>query len=118
MERGRCEGEQVEFLKGALEYHFMTLCKHQSVKCVSMENAKELKDISEQNTLDEVESEKDFLSYIENLPDKQKKRGLIFRMYMIDKMKSADIARKLEVSRQYVSKTIKEMARDFMRIDC
>lgn len=83
-----------------------------------MENAKELKDISEQNTLDEVESEKDFLSYIENLPDKQKKRGLIFRMYMIDKMKSADIARKLEVSRQYVSKTIKEMARDFMRIDC
>lgn len=117
LERGRSEGEQTEFLKGALEYQFKSLCKYQPIKHMSIENTDELKDFSESYNLDETEMEKDILSYIENLPDKQKKKGLIFKMYMIDKIQLAAIARKLEVSRQYVSKTVKEMARDFLKID-
>lgn len=38
-------------------------------------------------------------------------------MYMIDKVQLVTIARKLEVSRQYVSKVVKEMARDFLKRD-
>lgn len=117
LERGRCEGEYTEYLRGALEYKFKELCSRQPAKHMSIENTNVLKDISETNTLNELEVENDILSYIENLPDKQKKKGLIFKMYMIDRVQLVTIARKLEVSRQYVSKVVKEMARDFLKRD-
>lgn len=56
-----------------------------------------------------------FIWYIDNLPGKYRKKERYLKCVWIDKIKIANIALIMQVSKRYVSRIIKEMSKDFLK---